>query len=113
MYIYKSVNPATNKLYRTFDTITTHELAEVVVKSYNCFMYNQAAGIQLLSSKNKKLGKLANILEERKSEFSSLITRETGKLKQEADDEIVKCIGHLKFMIEKGPSFLKDEEYRL
>jgi len=43
-------------------------------------MYNQGLGTAFLGKKCKKLSSLAGLLYANKEEFSSLITRETGKL---------------------------------
>lgn len=40
MYIYKSLNPANGKLYKTYDTISTLALDKIVEKSFNCYMYH-------------------------------------------------------------------------
>ena len=62
MYIYKSVSPMTNKLFKTFDCISTSQLLKNVDYSYNCFMYNQGLGHKGISKKQKKLKELSGLL---------------------------------------------------
>jgi succinate-semialdehyde dehydrogenase / glutarate-semialdehyde dehydrogenase len=92
MYLYKSLNPANNKLHKTFDTISTMQLDRTVEKSYHCFMYNQGQGTNFIGKKNKKLSALAELLTSNKQEYSRLITLETGKKTSEASAEIEKCV---------------------
>lgn len=109
MYLVRSINPATSKLSKTFDTISNLELAKKVESSYNCFMYHQGVGTSFLGKSCKKMSSLASLLYSHKEEFSNLITSETGKLPIQANNEIDNCIMHLNFMIDNAPRYLKDE----
>ena len=77
---FRSINPSNNRLYKTYECMTTLDMNRTLEKSYNCFMYNQGLGISYLDKKSKKLTALADLLYENKDEFSALITRETGKI---------------------------------
>ncbi len=112
-YFYKSVSPMNNKLLKTFDVIPNSTLNGLVERSYNCFMYNQGLGTEILGKKCRKLAALSSLLYENKDHYADLITKETGKLTIQAKDEIDKCIQHLDWLIENSEKVLKDEEYRL
>jgi len=66
-----------------------------------------------LDKKSRKLADLSSSLYENKQEFSSLITKETGKIPIQANNEIDNCIKHLDFMRDNTERFMMIEEYRL
>jgi succinate-semialdehyde dehydrogenase/glutarate-semialdehyde dehydrogenase len=102
-----------NKLFKTFDVISSEALNRQVETSYNCFMYNQGLGGSVLGKKCKKLAALGSLLHENTDFYANLITKETGKLVLNAREEIGKCIHHLEWLIENSEKVIKDEEYRL
>ena len=112
-YFYKSISPMNNKLFKTFDVISSEALYKQVESSYNCFQYNQGLGGSVLGKKCKKLAALSGLLYENKDFYADLITKETGKLSVQAKDEISKCIQHLDWLIENSEKVIVDEEYRL
>ena len=77
--IFRSVNPKNNKLMRTFETISGLELERKIDRAYQRFRYKYSFGMEGLPRRFQKLGYLRELLEERKDEFATMVTKEMGK----------------------------------
>lgn len=92
---FRSINPKNNKLFRTFEAMSSNDLEKSIERSYQRFRYKYAQGHSRLLRRFEKLTYLQQILTENKAKYASLITQEMGKPIAQSEAEIDKCISHL------------------
>src|SRR5580698_9484776 len=82
---YRSVNPATGELLKTFPEHTNEQMWTALSKADNAF---RAWSVRPFSERSKIIGRSAQILLEKKEELSRLATLEMGKRIAESRGEV-------------------------
>jgi succinate-semialdehyde dehydrogenase/glutarate-semialdehyde dehydrogenase len=85
---YVSLNPAANKILKTFTSWDNQKLAEVLERTHAA--QNLWRGTDI-AERARIMLQAANLLRERRDEFAALVTSEMGKLLREAMAEVEKC----------------------
>jgi succinate-semialdehyde dehydrogenase / glutarate-semialdehyde dehydrogenase len=104
--VFKSVFPYTQELIREYPLMDTAlldhtiDLSSEAFESWSKFPFSERAGV----FKN-----VASILRRDKEKLATLITREMGKILDEAGAEVEKCAGAAEYYADHAESFLKDE----
>lgn len=104
---YVSLNPATNKIQKTFVSWDSHRLAEALMHVH------EAQALWADTSFEERaavMSRATGILRQRKDELARLITGEMGKIIREAQAEIDKCAWVCDFYAEHAAGFLADEQ---
>jgi succinate-semialdehyde dehydrogenase / glutarate-semialdehyde dehydrogenase len=78
---YRSVNPATGEILKTFTEHTDEEMMDALTKAHNAFISWAARPIE---ERAKIIARAAQLLLDRKSELAKLATLEMGKRLQKA-----------------------------
>ncbi len=105
--VMQSTNPATGKVFASFDTWEDDVLQEVLTQvSYGC---SDWAKLTPLKDRCLLLERLAEVLRDEQELLAELITLEMGKLYSEALAEIEKCAVLCEFYAEKAAEMLADE----
>lgn len=102
----KSINPFTGKVISTFTKFTAEQLNSVLEKSHISFKNWRTDSFEKRSVNFKKL---ANLLRERKEEYSILITSEMGKIISESRAEVEKCAWLCDYYSDNTEGLLKEE----
>ncbi len=101
-----SINPATEEVIATYDSMSKDELISIVRSSQMDFMdWKQLS----MNERSRFLHNLANCLREEKKELACLITSEMGKPIGEAEAEVEKCAWVCEFYADKSDEFLAPE----
>ena len=85
---YISLNPATNKVIKTYASWDSHQLAAALEKTHGD---QQAWGQTTFAERAECMNRAAVLLHERVAEFAGLMAMEMGKPLREARAEIEKC----------------------
>src|SRR5436309_5110909 len=101
-----SVNPATGRTVKTFDPHSEREVEDRVVRATRA-----AAKMREIPAPERArlVGRLAEVLTQRREELAKLMTLEMGKLHGAALAEVDKCATGCRFYAENGPRFIADE----
>ena len=102
----KSINPFNNTLLREYPEMNNQEILEIIEKNFVAFQQWSAASF---SQRKEKMMLAAQILHNRKKEFSELITREMGKRIAESEQEIDKCAWVCEHYASNAEKMLSDE----
>ncbi|QCX01978.1 NAD-dependent succinate-semialdehyde dehydrogenase [Aggregatimonas sangjinii] len=99
-------NPADGTLLKTYEEHTAKELKVILGKADEVFTSWKSTEI---AERTELLQNAANILGERKQDFSELMTKEMGKPISQSIAEIEKCIWACEFYAVNAEDFLADE----
>lgn len=106
----KSINPATEEVlaeYNSHSDSSIDHILESAFETYETHYQRMAAPYpETLSA----IRKVAELLENRASEYGELISREMGKPIKQARAEIEKCAGLCRYYSEQAPAFLQPSE---
>ncbi len=101
-----SVNPATGRKLNVYKEIGLNDLDIIIRNADSAFSYWSTLTIP---NRAIYLGKAAEILRDRKSDFAKLMTSEMGKPIDQAISEIEKCAYVLDYYAENASRYLEDE----
>jgi succinate-semialdehyde dehydrogenase / glutarate-semialdehyde dehydrogenase len=102
----QSINPATGKRMRSFESLAESQVEEKIERAAETFRrYRRIA----MASRASMMARAAEILEAEKEEFGRLMTTEMGKPLRAAVEEAAKCAWNCRFYAEKAAEFLADE----
>ena len=103
---YISLNPATNKILKSYTSWDSHQLAEKLEHtSHVQAVWRQSSFAQRATL----MQRAAALLREKRDELAGLVTLEMGKPINEALAEIDKCASGCEFYALHAADFLKDE----
>lgn len=105
--MFKSINPATGKLFAEYHHLTDSELEEKILLAQNAYM--QWSENTFADRKNLML-KLAKNMLENKTKYAQIITNEMGKPIKQAIAEIEKCALCCDYYAEGAENMLAAEE---
>jgi len=101
-----SINPATQKLMKTFEPHAHTQVEEKLERASRTFReYRKVPFAQ----RTRMMLKAAEILENEKEPYARLMTSEMGKTLRSAVDEAVKCAWACRYYAENAERFLADE----
>ena len=103
---YVSLNPATNRIIKTYVSWDSHQLADALTRTAQAQAEWRLTG---LPERAQLMQNVANLLRERRDEYAALITMEMGKLAREAKAEIEKCALGCDYYALHAAHFLDDE----
>lgn len=103
---YISLNPATNKILKTYTSWDTHRLAESLEKSrLTQEVWRQSS----FEQRATLMHRAANLLLEKRDELALLITQEMGKPIKESRSEVEKCAAGCEYYAIHAAHFLQNE----
>lgn len=103
---YVSLNPATNKIFKTFPSWEDRRLVEALERSH----LSQLTWCRTsISERSSLLQKASGLLRERSDDFARLITLEMGKPLREAKAEVEKCALGCEYYALHAAHFLEPE----
>lgn len=103
---YVSLNPATNKIFKTFPSWDDRKLVVALERAHAA----QAAWCRIdIGERSGLLQKAAGVLRERSDEFARLVTLEMGKPLREAKAEVEKCALGCEYYAMHAAHFLESE----
>jgi succinate-semialdehyde dehydrogenase / glutarate-semialdehyde dehydrogenase len=101
-----TINPATGVLLKTFESLNDIEIAAKLDLAQKSFLEYRNTSFELRS---RLLNSAADILEQGKAKFASLMTLEMGKTYKSAIGEVEKCALVCRYYAEHAPQFLTDQ----
>lgn len=104
--IFQTINPANNKVLKTFEEMTDAAVDEAVSKAAGTFKEWKQKDYKLRA---QLLFKVAGLLRERKKELAQMITLEMGKLLAHAEGEIKLSAEIFDYYAKNAEGFLGDE----
>lgn len=102
----KSINPATLQLIKTYQPMQISEVNNIINLTNNAF---EEWRITSLSNRSKLMIKAADVLRDRKENYSRLMTLEMGKPISQSRAEVEKCAWVCEYYAENAEKFLSDE----
>ncbi|WP_423820595.1 NAD-dependent succinate-semialdehyde dehydrogenase [Salinisphaera sp. SPP-AMP-43] len=103
----KSINPATGRTIREFDTITDDQLQQKIEQTHEAFLDWKQRSIEERGALVRKVGEL---LVSHQDRLSRLITEEMGKPIAEAPGELQLCKGICDYSADHAADVLADEQ---
>lgn len=101
-----SVNPVNNKIIKSYDEFTSHEVENIVSLSDNAFLsWKQTS----FSARAELMKNAARVLRENSEEYSVLMTLEMGKPILQSRAEVEKCAWVCDYYADNAEKFLADE----
>ncbi|MEU2347579.1 NAD-dependent succinate-semialdehyde dehydrogenase [Modestobacter sp. NPDC049651] len=100
---YATVNPFTGETEQEFPFLETSEIDGVVEKAHAAFQEWRRRPVE---ERAAIVGRIGELMRERRDELGALITTEMGKRIQEATGEAMMVAGIYGYYAEKGPGFL-------
>ena len=102
----QTINPATNKVEKTFTEMTDEEVDKAVAQSAATFEEWKRTDFKIRA---EILHKVAGLLREKKEEFAKMITMEMGKLVAQAEGEIKLSAEIFDYYANNAEGFLADK----
>jgi succinate-semialdehyde dehydrogenase/glutarate-semialdehyde dehydrogenase len=102
----KSINPATGKLIKEYEQMSTSEI-DTILDDANEAQKKWAD--KSFKERAEVLNEAASILEKRKEELAELMAREMGKPLPQGESEVEKCAWVCEYYAENAEDFLSDE----
>ncbi|MGW8123794.1 NAD-dependent succinate-semialdehyde dehydrogenase [Roseivirga echinicomitans] len=103
---FKSINPYTNQVVGTYQSITDAELSEKLVRADSAF---KTWRLQPITERAKLMKKAGQILRDNVEEYALMITKEMGKPLSESRGEINKCAWVCDYYADNAEDFLANE----
>ncbi|WP_281542373.1 NAD-dependent succinate-semialdehyde dehydrogenase [Maribacter aestuarii] len=107
---FTTINPANGNEIKHYELMTQEEADQTVENCHKAFLEWRSRPIDERGTIIEKIGK---VLQERKREFSELMTQEMGKLLKQGEQEIDLCSAICKYTAAHGPKHLADEKREL
>jgi succinate-semialdehyde dehydrogenase / glutarate-semialdehyde dehydrogenase len=101
-----TVNPATGQLLKSFEELSDAQLDAKLQKAADTFATYRKMSF---AERSRMMQKAAEILEQEKRKFATLMATEMGKTFRSAVDESVKCASACRYYAENAERFLADE----
>lgn len=101
-----SINPATGKSIKTYETLTPEQTADKIEKADAAFQLWKYTSFK---HRAERMRAAANILVEKKEELGKLISLEMGKVLSESIAEVEKCAWVCNYYADNAYDFLKNE----
>ncbi len=101
---YRSLNPATEELLKTYLLHSGNEIEEVLTSSTQAF--HRYRDVSAMERKNL-LNNLGTLLEKNVAVYARLITTEMGKPLKQATAEVLKCASCAKYFATHGDDYLQ------
>jgi succinate-semialdehyde dehydrogenase / glutarate-semialdehyde dehydrogenase len=101
-----SINPANQQIIKTYPQMSPFEVSEIIDLTNGAFEEWRQTSFSLRS---ELMMKAANILREKKEEYSRMMTLEMGKPIAQSRAEIDKCAWVCEYYAENAEKFLSDE----
>jgi succinate-semialdehyde dehydrogenase/glutarate-semialdehyde dehydrogenase len=105
---YKSINPYTGKVNKTYDRISNKELESIIFSSSRAFRKWKKVSVE---QRQELLLKLADLLEIEKNYHAATITSEMGKPIGQAVAEVEKSALACRYYAERADEFLKPRKH--
>ena len=106
---YRSINPATGELVRSFDTATDDDVAAALSSVHQAYAMWRTIPVTERSAVVQRIG---DLFLERADELAVLATTEMGKPLAEARDEAAFCREIFSYYASEGPGLLADQPIR-
>jgi succinate-semialdehyde dehydrogenase/glutarate-semialdehyde dehydrogenase len=107
MTSYRTLNPSTGELLRTFPLAEASAIERAVVSAATAFSHWKTSTHQ---ERRKLLSAVANGLESRSDELARTVSLEMGKVFEEAKQELSRCARVCRYFADNGEALLADEE---
>jgi succinate-semialdehyde dehydrogenase / glutarate-semialdehyde dehydrogenase len=105
---YKTINPATGHLVKTFEFAKDHEIEEVIATAQGAFESDWRH--RSVADRARIIAKAASILREKAEEYAQTITREMGKRIVEARVEVNLSANILDYYAQHAHEFLEPQQ---
>ncbi len=102
----ETINPATEKIIKSFNAISNQEVSEIIDKVNKDFLNWKNFNY---SKRKHLLLKAANILRNEKNKYAKILTMEMGKPITQAIAEVEKCAWVIEYYAKNTESILKEE----
>jgi succinate-semialdehyde dehydrogenase/glutarate-semialdehyde dehydrogenase len=103
---FQTVNPATEEVLQTYETMPRQEVLEIARRSHRAFQQWRDLPV---AERAPLFVNLAGVLRHNKEKYARLISLEMGKTITEARGEVEKCAWLSEFYAEAAPAWLTDE----
>lgn len=105
----QSTNPYTNKVVKTFNSLTEDQLEQKIATAHKAYDSWKKTPI---AERAKYLHKVSELMLERKHELAKIITLEMGKLIAQSEAEIEMCASVYAYYAKNSEQFLKDKKVK-
>lgn len=102
----QSINPATEKVITTYTEHTKKEVEDAITLAHNAFQQHRLSSFQ---DRRDKMETAAQILDDEKEKWATLLTQEMGKTFKSAIAEVEKCAWVCRHYAEQAETIMKDE----
>ena len=103
---YATVNPFTGETEREFDFTPTEAIDGIVGRAHAAYQEWRQRPVE---ERAALVGRVAELMDERREQLARLITTEMGKRHDEATGELYLCSMILKYYADNGPAFLEPQ----
>jgi succinate-semialdehyde dehydrogenase/glutarate-semialdehyde dehydrogenase len=107
-HIFRSVNPYTQQLLRTYELHTPEQVDAIISRSHNAFQNFRNTSF---AERAQKVQRLGEILQTRKEEFARIISTEMGKTILQSRAEIQKSADCCLYYAANGEKLLQPKHY--
>ena len=105
--IIEAINPATNKVIRSYNEMSHDEVEQILEKTHQAYLLWKEVDF---SKRAQIMKKCAQILRNHLEEYSRLMTEEMGKPIVQSRAEIEKCASVCDFYAENAKKFLTPQQ---
>jgi succinate-semialdehyde dehydrogenase/glutarate-semialdehyde dehydrogenase len=102
--MYVSKNPFTSIVNETYPYLSTEQLNQRLTESWEAFIYWKTTSF---GARAKLMNRVADLLDERKEFYGSLIAQEMGKPIMQSEAEVQKCASVCRYYADNALDFLK------
>jgi succinate-semialdehyde dehydrogenase/glutarate-semialdehyde dehydrogenase len=102
--MYVSKNPFTSIVNETYPYLSTEQLNQRLTESWEAFIYWKTTSF---GTRAKLMNRVADLLDERKEFYGSLIAQEMGKPIMQSEAEVQKCATVCRYYADNALDFLK------
>ncbi|MFJ1259849.1 NAD-dependent succinate-semialdehyde dehydrogenase [Cupriavidus sp. CuC1] len=105
---YQTINPATGKLVKTFESANDHEIADIIATAQSAFELDWRH--RSVADRARVIAKAASILRDKAEEYAQIITLEMGKRIAEARAEVKLSANILDYYAQRAHEFLEPQQ---
>jgi succinate-semialdehyde dehydrogenase / glutarate-semialdehyde dehydrogenase len=105
---YRTINPATGRLVKTFDGATDHDINGIIATAHDAFESDWRH--RSVADRSRVIAKAASILRDKAEEYAQIITQEMGKRIVEARVEVTLSANILDYYAQRAHEYLAPQQ---
>jgi len=104
----QSINPTTQEVMKTYDTMTREQVEEKIQKAHHAFLARKKTSFQ---ERSRLMNNLTQVMKQQTDELAQLDTMEMGMLYKDAKGDVTKSMSNITYFADNAAALLADKPF--